>query len=113
MISRPLLHEASCEDYVSSVIKNLLDISKHEQDSRLRSHAGWALAFTHNSFNGGYENQASQSSISNELSSQSAYHMRSLQDFPEDSTLRQICSKLIDYNPANVSVSKTNCSFGS
>ncbi|BFI25408.1 hypothetical protein MPTK2_1g20850 [Marchantia polymorpha subsp. ruderalis] len=105
MISRPLLHEASCEDYVSSVIKNLLDISKHEQDSRLRSHAGWALAFTHNSFNGGYENQASQSSISNELSSQSAYHMRSLQDFPEDSTLRQICSKLIDYNPANVSVS--------
>ncbi|KAL3702297.1 hypothetical protein R1sor_020319 [Riccia sorocarpa] len=112
-VSRPLLHVASCEDIVSSVIKKLLEISKEDHDLRLKGHAGWALAFIYNSYNRGVELEEKQSRTPRDSSlglpgpspSGGLYHMRALQDLREDSALRLMCSKLIDHDSSAASTS--------
>ncbi|KAL2649838.1 hypothetical protein R1flu_017966 [Riccia fluitans] len=112
-VNRPLLHEAIFEDSALNIITNLLEISKEDPDSRLKSHAGWALALIYNSYNRGVEIEERQSRTSNDVSSslsgpspsQSLYYMRGLQDFSEDSALRLMCSKLIDHDSTAASSS--------
>ncbi|CAM6092766.1 unnamed protein product [Calypogeia fissa] len=118
-ISRPLLHEATCEDYVSTIIKKILGVVRNEQDSHLKGYAGWSLAFVHNGFFGGGEVEGKEeervkddkvSPNQAKLSfKQSGYHMRSLQDYPDESPLKQLCTMLMNHEQMDMVASVLRC----
>lgn len=103
---------------MSAIIKRILGAVRNEPDSHLKSYSGWALAFMHKGFFGdgeGEEGKQEEEPFRDALSSSShqaklpsrqsvGYHMRSLQDFPDESPLRQLCAMLMSHEQTTVSI---------
>ncbi|CAK9278843.1 unnamed protein product [Sphagnum jensenii] len=97
-----LLKETRFEDEMQTMVQALLAVTRDASDAHERNCAGWALGFMHNAYLEAHGN-GFQTEESSEAS-QWGYPMRSLQSFPDESCLKQLCLWLLSFRTKDLSL---------